>query len=65
MEEFGGLLEESLWRVLETFVVLFEDFEVILIANKTIFLVDLDVLLLLCLLKIFTIYTCLHFCIWV
>jgi len=58
-------LEESLWRVLETFVVLFEDFEVILIANKTIFLVDLDVLLLLCLLKIFTTFTCLHFCIWV
>ena len=42
---------ECLWIVSSEFA---EDFEVILTANKTRFLVDLDVLLLLCLLKIFT-----------
>ena len=46
MEEFGGLLEESLWSVLKTFVVIFLEFltisEVIVIVNKTSFLVELD-----------------------
>ena len=51
-----------LWRVLWRFSV---DFKVILTVKKTSFLVDLNVLLLLCLLKIFTTFTCLHFCIWV
>jgi len=41
VEEFGGLFEESLWSVLKTFVVTLwsfsDDFEVIVIVNKTSF----------------------------
>jgi len=74
---FLRIVEELLCkrRELEAIVVLFLELlkisEVIVIDNKTSFLLDLNVLLLLCLLKIYTVdviefyFTCLHFCIWV
>ena len=46
MEQFGGLFEESLWSVLKTFVVILwpipTTFEVIVIVNKTSYLLELD-----------------------
>ena len=57
--------------IVVTFLGVLKILEVIVIDNKTSYLLDLDVLRLLCLLKIITVdviefyFTCLHFCIWV
>ena len=69
VEEFRGLLEESLRSVLKTFVVTFvefsDDFWGDCDCQQDKFSGGIGRLLLLCWLKIFTVYTCLHFCILV